>query len=115
MILGRFISCITSTSTGQIIVGLSDGSIHAELALQEGLVKSNNMEDTTESIDPSYWTVVGTHKTSDGCIDPIADVVLSPNETHLLYIFSSTKIGVARITNDEMHENYGNKDKIYKN
>ncbi|KAI7889562.1 uncharacterized protein EV154DRAFT_273991 [Mucor mucedo] len=106
MILGRFISCLTSTSTGQIIVGLSDGSIHAELALQEGLVKSSNMEDTAESIDPTYWTVVGAHKTDDGCIDPIADIVLSPNETHLLYIFSSSKIGIARITNDDMHDSY---------
>lgn len=65
------------------------------------------MEDIVESIDSTYWIVVGTHKTDDNCIDPIADIVLSPNETHLLYIFSSAKIGVARITNDEMHESYG--------
>lgn len=107
MIVGRFISCLTSTSSGQIIVGLSDGSIHTELALKEGIAKSSNKEDTAESIDSTYWTVVGAHKTDDGCIDPIADIVLSPNETHLVYIFSSSKIGIARITNDDIHESYG--------
>jgi hypothetical protein len=64
-----------------------------------------------EFIDSNYWAVVEPHKTSDGCVDPIADIVLSPNETHLIYIFASTKIGVARITNDEVNENYGKLNK----
>lgn len=106
-ITGRFISSLKSTSTGQINVGLSDGSIHAELTLNQGLIKSSNMEDMIESIDANYWTVIEPHKSNDGCVDPIADIVLSPNETHLIYIFSSTKVGVARITNGDFNGNYG--------
>lgn len=106
-VLGRFISSLKSTSTGQIIVGLSDGSIHMQLSMEEDIVKSSNSEDMTESIDLNYWVVVEPHKTSDGCVDPIVDIVLSPNETHLVYMFSSSKLGVARITNDQINENYG--------
>lgn len=107
MILGRFVSCLKSTSTGQIIVGLSDGSIHMQSATESGIIKSNNKEDMIDSIDASYWTVVESHKTSDGCVDPIIDIVLSPNETHLIYMFSSVKMGVARITNDDISDDYG--------
>ncbi|GAA5796194.1 hypothetical protein HPULCUR_001563 [Helicostylum pulchrum] len=106
MILGRFVSCLKSTSTGQIIVGLSDGSIHMQSATESGIIKSNNKEDMIDSIDASYWTVVESHKTSDGCVDPIIDIVLSPNETHLIYMFSSVKMGVARITNDDISDDY---------
>lgn len=60
-----------------------------------------------ESIDPTYWTVVEPHKTADGCVDPIVDIVLSPNSSHLLYIFASTRIGIARITNDDTNHDYG--------
>lgn len=107
MILGRFVSCLKSTSTGQIIVGLSDGSIHMQLATESGIVKSDNKEYMIDSIDASYWAVVECHKTSDGCVDPIIDIVLSPNETHLIYMFSSVKMGVARITNDDINDIYG--------
>lgn len=101
-IQGRFISSLNCTSTGQIIVGLSDGSIHMKLAEGEGFLKNSNSNDMVESIDDSYWTVVEPHKTEDGYVDPIVDTVLSPNGTHLLYTFSSTKVGIARITNDEI-------------
>lgn len=106
-IQGRFISSLNCTSTGQIIVGLSDGSIHMKLAEGEGFLKNSNSNDMVESIDDSYWTVVEPHKTEDGYVDPIVDTVLSPNGTHLLYTFSSTKVGIARITNDEITTDFG--------
>jgi hypothetical protein len=99
----RFISCLKSTSTGELIVGFSDGSLHMEQQ-KTGLA---NKQDVEASIDKSYWQVSEPHKTSDGCIDPIVDVVLSPNETYLVYLFSSTKMGISRITTDTFTEEYG--------
>lgn len=113
-IQGRFISSLNCTSTGQIIISLSDGSAHMELAEEgEGFLKSSNSNDMVESIGESYWTVVEPHKTEDGYVDPIVDTVLSPNGTHLLYTFSSTKVGIARITNDEITTDFGKYLLIY--
>jgi hypothetical protein len=101
-IKNKFISCLKSSSTGELMVGFSDGSVHLE---QQNTTLANKHQ--VESIDKSYWQVSEPHKTSDGCIDPIVDIVLSPNETHLLYLFSSTKLGISRITTDAFTEEYG--------
>ena len=101
----RFVSCM-STATGQVMVGLSDGSIHSALATN-GLSKKSNSEDMVESIDPTFWTVTEPHKTLDGCIDPIVDIAVSPNGTHIIYLFASTRMGVSRITQDEIDDDFG--------
>lgn len=98
----KFITSLKSTSTGELILGFSDGSVH----MQHQCTGLANKKDAYSSIDSTYWQVTGPHKISDGYIDPIVDVALSPNETHLLYLFSSTRMGISRITSDTFSEEY---------
>lgn len=77
-------------------MGLSDGSIHLEIS-NHGLLKSNE----TPSFDSRFWCVVQPKK------DAISDIVFSVNETHIVYIYASGKMGVARITNDTLNEQQG--------
>jgi hypothetical protein len=73
-----------------------------------GLSRSN--EDWTTGSDDisiigsSFWEITGAHQFEDGVDDPVRDIVTSPNETHLRYMFSSGKIGSRRITSDQLVE-----------
>ncbi|CEG70969.1 hypothetical protein RMATCC62417_06775 [Rhizopus microsporus] len=89
----KFITCLKCTQDGNLVVGLSDGSIHLEIS-NHGLLKSNE----TPSFDSRFWCVVQPKK------DTISDIVFSVNETHIVYMYASGKIGVARITNDALNE-----------
>jgi len=93
-----------------LVVGFSDGSIQMEYrdGTTLGLSKSN--EDWTTSSDDisiigsSFWETTGAHQFEDGADDPVRDIVTSANETHLIYIFSSGKMGSRRITSDQLVE-----------
>jgi hypothetical protein len=93
-----------------LVVGFSDGSIQMEYrdGATLGLSKSN--EDWTTSSDDisiigsSFWETTGAHQFEDGADDPVRDIVTSANETHLIYIFSSGKMGSRRITSDQLVE-----------
>ncbi|KAI7900634.1 uncharacterized protein BX663DRAFT_458336 [Cokeromyces recurvatus] len=89
---GRYIAALQSSNTSKMIVGLSDGSIYIE---KETSSLTNSIDDPN-----SYWKVVDSHKMSDGYVDPIVDLSLSPNETHIVYTFSSGNLGVSRIVDD---------------
>lgn len=87
-------------------MGLSDGSIHLELSKQ-GLLKNNE----TISYAPNFWCVVQPKDSDD-----VVDINFSPNETHLLYIHASRKIGIARATHNIFTEEHGKEiDHIKKN
>lgn len=104
-IAGRFISSLkTSNKDNTMIVGLSDGSIHAELATNRSLLRSSSEGD---SIDPTFYQVTQPHATRNGIVDPIADITLSPNGTHVVYSFSTGKIGVSKLTCDTYSDEYG--------
>ncbi|EPB91383.1 hypothetical protein HMPREF1544_01704 [Mucor circinelloides 1006PhL] len=103
-IAGRFISSLkTSNKDNTMIVGLSDGSIHAELATNRSLLRSSSEGD---SIDPTFYQVTEPHATRNGIVDPIADITLSPNGTHVVYSFSTGKIGVSKLTCDTYSDEY---------
>ncbi|KAI8641915.1 hypothetical protein BD408DRAFT_417331 [Parasitella parasitica] len=105
-ITGRFISSLTTSREGNmIIVGLSDGSIHADVLARKGFLKSTTQGD---SIDPTFCQITEPHTTEDGVIDPVVDITLSPNETHIIYSFSSGKIGVSKLTDDSFTDEYVN-------
>lgn len=104
LVQDRFVTSITCTSTGQIIAGLSDGSIHMELAENEGLF--NNTHSGGDSIDVNFWRITSSLQTSDNCVDFITDITLSPNETHAIYAYSSGRIGISRITSDTANDIY---------
>ncbi|KAK4515332.1 Sulfate permease 2 [Mucor velutinosus] len=105
-IAGRFISSLkTSTQDSTIMVGLSDGSVHAELATSPGLLRNSSEKD--DSIDPAFYQITEPHTTGGkGIVDPIADIALSPNGTHVIYSFSTGNIGVSRLTSDTYSDAY---------
>ncbi|RCH89292.1 hypothetical protein CU098_007860 [Rhizopus stolonifer] len=78
----RFITALKCTHQGRILVGLSDGSVHLENKEKAGY------------LEVDYRQVVGPQQ------DSIADIVLSPNQTHVVYLFSSMALGVASITQE---------------
>ncbi|KAI8332972.1 hypothetical protein EDC96DRAFT_27469 [Choanephora cucurbitarum] len=87
----RFISVIKATQAGQLVVGLSDGSIYQQ--------QSNDLDQlltTPALVQPSE--------------DPVVDLVLSPNQTHLIYQLNSMKLGVVRIpvslTNEQLEQQF---------
>lgn len=107
-IAGRFISSLkTSAHDNTILVGLSDGSVHAELASSPGLLK--NSSDTDDgSIDPAFCKIAEPHTAGEnGTADPIADIALSPNGTHVIYSFSTGSMGVSKLTSDTYSDAYG--------
>jgi hypothetical protein len=108
LIKDRYITSLTCTSTGQILVSLSDGSIHMELASQDGLFKTSCIGD--ESIDNHFWKIADSLESEDNCVDFITDIALSPNETHAIYTYSSGRLGISRITTDTMNDDYGKKN-----
>ncbi|KAF1798362.1 hypothetical protein FB192DRAFT_1391172 [Mucor lusitanicus] len=106
-IAGRFISSLkTSAHDNTILVGLSDGSVHAELASSPGLLK--NSSDTDDgSIDPAFCKIAEPHTAGEnGTADPIADIALSPNGTHVIYSFSTGSMGVSKLTSDTYSDAY---------
>ncbi|KAG1149468.1 hypothetical protein G6F37_010009 [Rhizopus arrhizus] len=93
---GKYITCLKCTKDGHLAMGLSDGSIHLELSKQ-GLLKNNE----TLSYAPYFWCVVQSKDSDD-----VVDINFSPNETHLLYIHASGKIGIARATHNIFTEEH---------
>lgn len=93
-----------------LVVGFSDGSIQMEYRDGATLSLSKSNEDWTTSSDDisiigsSFWEITGPHQFMDGVDDPVRDIVSSPNETHLTYMFSSGKMGSRRITSDQLIE-----------
>lgn len=104
-VAGRFISSLkTLDKDNTMIVGLSDGSIHVELAARQGLLRSSSEGD---SIDPTFCQVTEPHTAGNGIVDPITDIALSPNGTHAICSFSTGKIGVSKLTSDTYSDEYG--------
>ncbi|KAI9311047.1 hypothetical protein BX666DRAFT_2000266 [Dichotomocladium elegans] len=95
----RFITSMTKTRHGWLVIGLSDGSIHVEGRSDDepGLLRSQSAVDVP-SIGPSYWQAADAQTFSDGDPDPVAALAMSPNETHIFCILSSNKLGVIRVT-----------------
>ncbi|RCI04160.1 hypothetical protein CU098_012062, partial [Rhizopus stolonifer] len=93
---GKFITCLKSIKDGSMVMGLSDGSIHLESSKQ-GLLKNNE----SSSYAPNFWCIV-----EPKGLDAIVDLVFSPNETHILYMHVSGKIGIARATHDTLEEEH---------
>ncbi|KAM3581365.1 hypothetical protein VKS41_006191 [Umbelopsis sp. WA50703] len=93
-----------------LVVGFSDGSIQMEYRDGATLSLSKSNEDWTTNSDDisiigsSFWEITGPHQFADGVDDPVRDIVSSPNETHLIYMFSSGKMGSRRITSDQLIE-----------
>ncbi|KAI9285823.1 hypothetical protein BC943DRAFT_323143 [Umbelopsis sp. AD052] len=93
-----------------LVVGFSDGSIQMEYRDSATLGVSKSNEDWTSSNDDisiigsSFWEITGVHQFDDGVDDPVRDIVTSANETHLIYMFSSGKLGSRRITSDQLIE-----------
>jgi hypothetical protein len=91
-----------------LVVGFSDGSIQMEYRDTATLGVSKSNEDWTSSNDDisiigsSFWEITGVHQFDDGVDDPVRDIVTSANETHLIYMFSSGKLGSRRITSDQL-------------
>jgi hypothetical protein len=93
-----------------LVVGFSDGSIQMEYRDSTTLGLSKSNEDWTSSNDDisiigsSFWEITGPHQFDDGVDDPVRDIITSANETHLIYMFSSGKMGSRRITSDQLIE-----------
>ncbi|KAI9007496.1 hypothetical protein CLU79DRAFT_778630 [Phycomyces nitens] len=99
----RFITSIASTHSGAIALGLSDGSTHMEYRTKGdfGLLKATpDTRETNVSLGPGFWQVTEPHAARETCPDTIATIAFSPHETHMMYLFSSGKLGVARITEE---------------
>ncbi|KAI8985468.1 hypothetical protein BDB01DRAFT_788373 [Pilobolus umbonatus] len=88
-----FISAIKSDQRGQLIMGLSDGSIFVSK-------KEKTVMGKIDSIDNHYYPIV----TAKDTTEMVADMILSPNETHLIYVYTSGKMGITRLV-DEMVTN----------
>lgn len=101
----RFITSINCTNTGQLLLGLSDGTIHMELAEGEGLF--NHSREKEDSIDSRFWKLASSPQAEDNYIDFATHIILSPNETHAVYNYTSGKIGISRITSDKVNDTYG--------
>ncbi|KAI8096863.1 uncharacterized protein BX664DRAFT_275230 [Halteromyces radiatus] len=102
----RFVTSISCSRSGELALGLSDGSIHMELQKNRSdfhLARYSNDNQTT-SLSSNFWQVVGSHMYEDEFFDPVFGICFSPCETHLLHILSSGRIGSARITMDTVTE-----------
>ncbi|KAI7871231.1 hypothetical protein BDF14DRAFT_1764598 [Spinellus fusiger] len=102
---GRFITCIASTCHGSIVLGLSDGSVHLEYHDKEEFSLSKTTppseQDDGTSIGPGFWQVTAPSISKENHSDMIASVVFSPHETHLLYLYYSGRLGVARVSEED--------------
>ncbi|KAI9473598.1 MAG: hypothetical protein EXX96DRAFT_487790 [Benjaminiella poitrasii] len=92
----RFITSLKVSNTNKLIVGLSDGSVYMEKEIPQSTTIT--LDDTSDS----YQKVVDSHRSKDDYPDPIADLDLSPNETHIVYSFISGNLGVSKIVNDTL-------------
>ncbi|CAO3642677.1 unnamed protein product [Cunninghamella blakesleeana] len=99
----RFITSFCRTKSGQLALGLSDGSIHMEFQDKNsfGLLKFFENEQSS-SISSNYWEVIKGRQNDHGFADHIVGITLSSNETHIVYLLSPGKIGSARITTDNI-------------
>ncbi|KAI8331319.1 hypothetical protein BC941DRAFT_505814 [Chlamydoabsidia padenii] len=98
----RFITSISCTRSGQLGIGLSDGTIHMEFQDRTafGLLQCSSDDNTMVSLNSSFWQVTGTHSFEDGSWDPVVGITFSPCETHLIHMLSSGRIGSGRITKE---------------
>ncbi|KAL0083828.1 hypothetical protein J3Q64DRAFT_1749578 [Phycomyces blakesleeanus] len=102
-IKGRFITSISSTNNGAIALGLSDGSTHLEYRTKGDFSLLKITPDTKEndkSCGPGFWEVTNPQPFKEKCSDTILTIKFSPHETHMLYLFSSGKLGIARVTEE---------------
>ncbi|KAF7724871.1 mediator complex subunit [Apophysomyces ossiformis] len=101
-ISNRFITSLTCARNGEALaLGLSDGSIHMQYR-ESGdpfrLWKSRMLEG---SISPDFWQATEPRVIKDGQADPVAGLTFSPNETHIVYVHSSSQFGTIRVTDNE--------------
>ncbi|CDH55839.1 hypothetical protein RO3G_03953 [Lichtheimia corymbifera JMRC:FSU:9682] len=94
----RFISSMTHTRHGALVVGLSDGSVHIEYRDDGDFGLLRGRGSCESSIGPTFWQAAGPRTYLNGDPDPVAGLALSPNETHIFCILSSNKLGVIRAT-----------------
>ncbi|CAO3597757.1 unnamed protein product [Absidia cylindrospora] len=101
----RFITSISCTRSGQLGIGLSDGSIHMEYQDRSefGLLRYMT-DDKVTSLNSNFWQVVGSHSLEDGFFDPILGITFSPCQTHLIHMLSSGQVGSARLTTNDPSE-----------
>ncbi|CAO3638149.1 unnamed protein product [Cunninghamella echinulata] len=99
----RFITSFCQTKSGQLALGLSDGSIHMEFQEKNdfGLLKCYE-DDQSTSLNSNFWEVSAAHKHNNNFTDPVVGITLSSNETHIVYMLSPGRIGLARITIDNI-------------
>ncbi|KAI8145254.1 hypothetical protein BJV82DRAFT_667151 [Fennellomyces sp. T-0311] len=102
----RFVTCVSNTSFGGIVLGLSDGSAHMEFrdTRYPGLARSYT--NTEHAIGPGFWQAGPPHSYSDGEPDAIAGVTMSPNETHAICILYSGRLAVIRVTDTTERHDY---------
>ncbi|KAL9545146.1 hypothetical protein MBANPS3_007279 [Mucor bainieri] len=100
-IAGRFIASLrTSAHDSTVLVGLSDGSVHAGWAADQDVLRLTKEEEG--SIGPAFCQITAPRTG----VDPIADMALSPNGTHVIYSFSTGNVGVSKLTSDTYSEAY---------
>ncbi|KAI8374192.1 uncharacterized protein BYT42DRAFT_547273 [Radiomyces spectabilis] len=92
-----FFTSMAVTHQGILAVGLSNGSIHMHCSEGDDLRLSPPDAQQVEQLHSSFFQVIAPHTYKDGYSDAIAGIAFSPNETHIVYMFSSGKVGSSRI------------------
>ena len=108
----HFITYISNTRYGGLVLGLSDGSVHIEFRddIYPGMARSqSNMGKVEQSIGPNFWKAGGPRKynQSDDS-DAVAGLTMSPNETHVICLLYSGRLVVMRVTNTDQENNNNN-------
>ncbi|KAG2222177.1 hypothetical protein INT45_007194 [Circinella minor] len=105
----HFITCISNTRYGGLVLGLSDGSVHIEFRddIYPGMARSqSNMGKVEQSIGPNFWKAGGPHKyNQSNDLDAVAGLTMSPNETHVICLLYSGRLAVMRVTNTDQENN----------